>query len=78
MVLFYQEQNGDFLAIDTATNGYYRTNVGKDQFEGRATAIVGLVGSVCTTGISREFLRQECKRVPKSAVPVEWRKAIGL
>ncbi len=78
MILFYRERNGDYLAIDTATNDYYRRIFGKDHFEGRATAIEGLVASVCTTGISRDFLRQECTRVAKCRVPVAWRKAIGL
>ena len=78
MILFYRERNSDYLAIDTATNRYYRQIYNKDHFEGRATAIAGLVGSVCTTGISREFLHQECKRVAKRRVPVEWQKAIGL
>ena len=45
MIAFYQEHNGDYLAIDTATNAFYRDNFGKDHFEGRATAIEGLVGS---------------------------------
>ena len=46
MIVFYREDNGDYLAIDTATNAYYRTNFGKDHFEGRATAIAaaGRVG----------------------------------
>ena len=57
MIHYYQETNGDFLAIDTSTNRYYRAIFGKDQFEGRATAIAGHVGSVCTTGISRDFLK---------------------
>lgn len=78
MILFYRERNGDYLAIDTATNRYYRDNFGKDHFEGRATAIAGLVSSVCTTGISREFLHQECRRVAKRHVPAPWRQAIGL
>ncbi len=78
MIVFYQERNGDFLAIDTSTNAYYLAVFGKDHFEGRATAIAGLVGSVCTTSISREFLRSECKRVKSSTVPAEWRQAIGL
>ena len=39
--------------------------------------ITGVVGSVCTTGISREFLRGNCKRVGKAKVPAEWRRAIG-
>ena len=44
----------------------------------RATAIAGLVSSVCTTGVSREFLRRNCKRVGKAKVPSEWRRAIGI
>ncbi len=78
MILFYRENNGDFLAIDTATNGYYRHVFGQDQFEGRATAIEGQIGSVCTTGISRTHLKANCKRVERAAVPTEWRRAIGF
>lgn len=78
MILFYQEKNGDFLAIDTTTNGYYRQVLGHDTFEGRATAIEGQVGSVCTTGISRSYLAQNCKRVARARVPGEWLRAIGL
>jgi hypothetical protein len=73
MIRFFREANGDFLAIDTNTNRYYL-----DHFEGRATAIAGLVGSVCTTGISRDFLQAQCQRVPRAAVPADWREAIGL
>jgi hypothetical protein len=75
---YFRESNGDFLAVDTATNRYYRDNFGQDRFEGRATAIAGLVGSVCTTGISREFLRRNCQRVAENTVPGEWLRAIGL
>ena len=78
MTLYYREKNGDFLAIDTDTNGYYRQVFGQDHFEGRAAAIAGLVGSVCTTGISREYLRANCKGVAKATVPAEWRRAIGF
>lgn len=78
MIVFYQETNGDYLAVDTGTNRYYLDLFGKDHFEGRATAIAGQVGSVCTTGISRDFLRSNCKRVPMAAVSAEWRRAIGL
>jgi hypothetical protein len=77
MSSFYREQNGDFLAIDTSTNRYYLDNFGKDHFEGRATAIAGQVGSVCTTGVSREYMRQNCKRLARTTVPHDWRKAIG-
>ena len=78
MILYYRENNGDFLAVDTATNDYYVLRFGQDYFEGRAAAIDGLIGSVCTTCISRKYLCQNCKRVPKNKVPGEWRKAIGL
>lgn len=77
MILYYQEGNGDYLAIDTSTNHFHRTVFGKDHYEGRATAIASLVSSVCTTSISREFLREECNRVPKANVPSDWFWAIG-
>ncbi len=78
MILYYREtEAGDFLAIDTESNSYYRRNFGKDHFEGRATAISENVGSVCTTGISREYLRTACKRVAKKHVPLDWLRAIG-
>ena len=78
MIFFFQERNGDFLAIDTSTNRSYLDHFGHDHFEGRATAMARLVGSVCTTGISRDFLRAECRRVARVAVPADWRRAIGL
>jgi hypothetical protein len=78
MILYYRERNGDYLAIDTTTNRYYRSTFGKDHYEGRATAIASVVSSVCTTGISREFLRTKCKRVWKAKVPAKWLRAIGL
>jgi hypothetical protein len=78
MILYYRERNGDFLAIDTSTNRYYLRTFGKDHYEGRATAIASLVSSVCTTGISRGFLRTNCKRVRKATVPAKWLRAIGL
>ncbi len=77
MILYYREKTGDFLAIESDSNGYYLRLYGKDHFEGRATAIEKQVGSVCTTGISREFLRTNCKRVAKRKVPAEWLRAIG-
>ncbi len=77
MILYYRERNGDYLTIDAGTNRYYRTTFGKDHFEGRATAIASLVTSVCTTSISREFLRTQCKRTPKAEVPANWLRAIG-
>jgi hypothetical protein len=78
MIFFFQERNGDFLAIDTATRSYYRATLGRDEYQGRSTAIARLVGSVCTTGISRDFLKAQCRRVPRARVPADWRRAIGL
>jgi hypothetical protein len=78
VILYFREGNGDFLAIDTSTNSYYHRLYGKDHYEGRATAIAGQVGSVCTTAVAREFLRSNCQRVSKAKVPAEWRRAIGL
>jgi hypothetical protein len=77
MIRFFRERNGDFLAVDTGTNRYYLDNLGQDAFEGRATAIAGLVGSVCTTCISREYLKT-CKQMSKAKMPSVWLKAIGL
>jgi hypothetical protein len=78
MILFFQERNGDFLAIDTGTNRHCLDHFGQDHFEGRATAIAGLVGSVCTTGIARDFLKAQCRRVARARVPADRRRAIGL
>lgn len=77
MIWFFREDNGDFLAI--ATDAIRpSSSFDQDCFEGRATAIAGCVGSVCTCGISREYLRTCCRRVAKAKVPAQWRKAIGL
>lgn len=79
MIVYYREiESGDYLAIDTDTNAYYRRVLGRDHFEGRATAIARMVGSVCTTSISRQYLRACCKWVSKDEVPAAWRQAIGL
>jgi len=78
MILFFREMNGDFLAIDTATRTYYLATFGRDEYEGRAAAIVGLVGSVCTCGVSRGYLQANCRRVARASVPGDWLKAIGM
>ena len=76
-MVYFRESNGDYLAIDRATNAYYRQVLGQDCFEGRASAVAGQVGSVCTTGVSREYLRACCERVAKDSVPAAWLRAIG-
>ena len=78
MIVYFREQNGDYLAIDTDTNAYYHQVFGQDHFEGRAAAIQGLASSVCTTAVSRAYLRANCKRVARASVPDEWRRAIGF
>jgi len=78
MILYYHERNGDYLAVDTGTNAYYRQVLGQDTFEGRAAAIECLVGSVCTTGIARAYLAENCKKIAKTNVPAAWREAIGF
>jgi hypothetical protein len=78
MILFFRENNGDFLAIESATRIYSLATFGRDEYEGRATALAGLVGSVCTTGISRDFLQANCRRVTRAEVPSDWLKAIGM
>lgn len=78
MILYFVESDGDNLAIDSDTNRHYRDTLGVDQFEGRAAAIAGLVGSVCTTAISRMSLDTACVRVSRADVPAEWLTAIGL
>jgi len=70
---YYQERNkaGDYVSVDPSSLEYYR-KFGKDQMEGRATAIQGDVNSVCTTGIALEWLRSKCRRVRKADIPQEW------
>lgn len=75
MQIFYQEPNGDYLAIETETHDVYHYT-GKSQYEGRATAIEGRPTSVQTTAISAKFLA-ECAEVDAVDVPSEWREAIG-
>ena len=78
MIRYCREANGDYLAIDAATNAYYRRLLGQDHFEGRAAAVAGQAGSVCTTGVSREYLRACCKRVAEDSVPAAWLRAFGF
>jgi len=70
---YYQERNksGDYVSVDPSTLDYY-LKLGKAHVEGRATAIRGQVSSVCTVGLSLDFLRRKCRRVRKADVPAEW------
>ncbi len=77
MIVYYREANGDFLGIDTASNAHHRGVLGRDDFDGRAAAVAGLVGSVCTTGIARAYLAANCERVAEESVPAGWLRALG-
>ena len=68
---YYQEPDGDYLCV----SGERLPNDPSVQ-EGRATAIAGLITSVCTTGIGDEFLAT-CKRVPRKQVPSAWIEAMN-
>lgn len=83
ILYYYETETCDYLAVNTETKKFYRPpynrgnyNGGADM-EGRATAISGLVTSVCTTGVAQDFLESRCERVPLREVPDEWIKAIG-
>lgn len=73
---YYQERNkaGDYLSVDDSEDArkYYR-DIGQGNIrEARCTAIQGDVTSVCTAGVSLEFLRSKCRRVRKADIPAQW------
>lgn len=68
MIIFYKDNNCDFLAIDI----FSKTG---DIYEGRAAAIAGLISSVCTTQITLSYLLSCCILVQKKDVPEEWLRA---
>ena len=71
---YYQEQDkhGDYVSVDPSTADYY-TKIGRPgTLEARATCIAGGVTSVCTTGVTLEWLRKHCHRVSKMSIPAEW------
>jgi hypothetical protein len=73
---YYQEPSGDYLSVDPDTASYY-VKIGRPgDLEGRATAIEGQIGSVCTTAMDEGFLNT-CKEVPREQVPAEWLFAFG-
>jgi hypothetical protein len=73
---YYREPDGDYLAVDPTSRGYYVETQGRVLYEGRATAIAGLVSSVCTTSVAPAFLA-DCTPVRKADVPREWLRAIN-
>lgn len=74
-MIYYQEKDsGDYLCIDERSWRYYKQIYPQDsrRYEGRATAITGQVSSVCTTSLTIEYLRENCKRVLKKDIPQDW------
>jgi len=71
MRVCYRELDGDYLCIETTTKDYYWQTQGKLMFEGRATAIKNQPSSICTTGISVDYLK-DCYRLPFDRVPFEY------
>ena len=71
---YYQERDkaGDYVSVNPETAEYYRTIGQPSLLEARATAIKGLVSSVCTTSVSVNWLRSHCRRVRKADIPKEW------
>lgn len=59
---FYRDGNGDYLVVDKTTSPL---------LEGRATAVAGDRGSVCSTTISPEYLKG-CTAVERKDVPKNW------
>ena len=76
MILYYLEDNGDFLAVDRGT-GHVCPNRKGFGFEARAAALRDQPSSICSTFVSQTYLDNNCKRVRKSEVPLKWLKAIG-
>src|SRR5262245_1725786 len=75
-VRYYRHaESGDYLAI--RPNLWRRDGDGQKVFDGRATAIAGLVTSVCTCTIGETYL-EECEPVERHAVPQAWLDAIGF
>lgn len=62
----------EYLSVNHATRGYYRS-IGQPRMrEARAAAIAGSASSVCTTSIDVEWLKANCRLIRKADVPAEW------
>jgi len=75
-MFYHYADEGEYLYVDHRSAGYYQA-IGKPELrECRAPAIAGQASSVCTTSVDVTYLREHCKRVPRSAVPVEWLRVL--
>lgn len=72
MTLYYQDRQGDWMEVDHGTRRYYR-DIGQPNIrQARATAIKNMPESICTCGVSVEWVRENCRRVARRDVPTEW------
>ena len=75
MIVYYQEKDGDYLAIDTSTNSYYVRCFLKDHCEGRATAIAGQGWlGLYDGGFQGSSCERTARRSAKATVPAEMEK----
>jgi len=65
-------ETDEYLCIDIDTLPIYIKELGKSQYEGRATVIQNDPKSVCTTTISAEYIEYNCEQVKKSEVSLEY------
>lgn len=77
MIKLYREPTGDYLAMETDSIAYYE-RVGRPHMRDCiATAIKGLMTSVCSTSADVRFLKR-CKRVSFDEVPLLWRSMLRI
>lgn len=67
-VRYYREDTGDFLMV--IFDREYRNTDGS--YSARAAAITGNASSVCTTNVSKEYLKEHCTLVRKAEVSSNW------
>jgi len=75
MIVWYKEANGDYLAIETETEGNMAT---AGNLYARGAAIEGLPTSMATLSVSRTYLEECCAIVPVEQVPEEGVKGANM
>lgn len=73
MYRYYHDPIDDsYLAVNFDTADYYH-RIGQPRIrEARATCLAGDPMSICTTGLSIDWLAENCTPVRKADVPAEW------
>ena len=69
---FKENDSKEYLAIELSTLSYYQTRLGRESYEARACAIENNITSVCTTEVSKQWLKENCTKVKKTQVPKDW------